>query len=144
MPIISFNISNHLKKFLRQMVGTNEYKNNSNVMRAALVRLMQEKEDVISSEVESANVLETMLPQITSSVLITIEKFNSKLERKINRIESNYHKNIKHKSTYSHEDKKTCMYVFEGTMHKIQTLITELNALEEIQAFRYIINEPAE
>jgi hypothetical protein len=113
-------------------------------MRAALVRLMQEKEDAIGSEVENTSILDTMLPQITSSVLITMEKFNSKLERKINRIESSFHESILHKSTYSHKDSKTVMYVIENTMHTIQTFITELNALEEILAFRYIINEPEE
>lgn len=143
MPIISFNISNNLKKFLRQMVGSKEYKNNSYVMRDALVRLMHEKESsAVGSEPLSATSLEDLLPKISSSILITINKFNTKLERKLNRLETRFHDGILHKSVYCHRDKKSIMYVVESVMSKTQEFITELNSIEELLAFRYIINEP--
>lgn len=144
MPIISFNISNHLKKFLKQMVGSNEYKNNSYVMRDALVRLMHEKESAVGTEPLNTASLDDLLPKITSSVMITVDKFNSKLEHKLNRLEYRYHTSILHKSTYCHSDKKSVMYVIENNMSEIQAFITELNSIEELMAFRYIINESAE
>ena len=123
------------------MVGSNEYKNNSYVMRDALVRLMHEKESAVGTEPLDSTTLEDLLPKITSSVMITIDKFHSKLERKMNRLETKYHSSILHKSTYCHASKKSIMYVIENNMTEIQSFITELNSIEELLAFRYIINE---
>ncbi len=145
MPIISFNISNHLKKFLKQMVGSNEYKNSSYVMRDALVRLMHEKEtSAVGTEPLNTVDLELLLPKISSSIMITINKFDTKLERKLNRIQTRYHSTILHKSTFCHSDMKTIMYVVENIMSEIQGFITEINSIEDLLAFRYIINEPEE
>ena len=143
MPIISFNISNHLKQFLKRMVGTEEYKNNSRVLRDALVRLMHEKEEgAVDSIALNETAIDDIIPKLSSSIMISIDKFNSKLEHKINRLENDFHNAILHKSTFCHEDKKTVLYIVEDTMANIQNFITELNGFEELLAFRYIINEP--
>jgi Arc/MetJ-type ribon-helix-helix transcriptional regulator len=141
MPIISFNISDNLKKFLKKMVQPGgEYKNNSYVMRDALIRLMQEKDGALASESDLPVTI--AIPKITSSVLITYSAENAKLEKKIAHLEFEYHDNILQKSILAYNGLKTITYILEAEMDNIQIFITELNSLEELQSFRYIINEP--
>ncbi|UYP47375.1 hypothetical protein NEF87_003660 [Candidatus Lokiarchaeum ossiferum] len=145
MPIVSMNISDSMKRFLKRMVGTQEYKNSSNVMRDALVRLMSSKEDGVIGPVSLDKTdFSNLIPSITSSIIITLPTYHSKLDKKLNRIEINYHSSIIHKSIFTHQNIKTITYVMEDTMVNTQSFITELNAMESLQAFRYIINEPEE
>jgi Arc/MetJ-type ribon-helix-helix transcriptional regulator len=148
MPIISFNISSSLKKFLKKMVSHKEYKNNSTVIRDALVRLMDEKDGDGMGEIgaleQAKTDLKDLLPKLTSSVLITLKIGLAKLDRKISRFEINYHDSIIHKSTFFHKDFKTITYILEDSMPSIQMFITELNAFEDLDSFRYTINEPGE
>jgi len=145
MPIISFNITQNMKDFLKKMVGSREYKNSSNVMRDALVRLMDvhDEQDVALGTATLTD-LTPIVPKLTSSILITIKKYNAKLEKKLNHLETRYSKSILHKSIFSHTDIKSLMYVVEDTMPEIQSFVTDLNGLENILSFRYVINEPEE
>ena len=145
MPIISFNITQNMKDFLKKMVGSREYKNSSNVMRDALVRLMNvhDEQDVALGAATLAD-LTPIVPKLTSSIMVTIKKYNQKLEKKLNHLETRYPGTILHKSVFSHDDIKSIMYVVENTMTDIQSFITDLNGLENILSFRYVINEPEE
>ena len=145
MPIISFNITQAMKDFLKKMVGSREYKNSSNVMRDALVRLMNvhDEQDGALGAV-SLTEISPIIPKITSSILITIKKYNAKLEKKLNHLETRYSGSILHKSIFSHDEIKSLMYVVEDTMTEIQSFVTDLNGLENILSFRYVINEPEE
>ena len=147
MPIISFNITQNMKNFLKKMVGSREYKNSSNVMRDALVRLMDvhDEQDALGvATSENLAEFSPVLPKITSSILITIKKYNSKLEKKLNHLETRFSTTILHKSIFSHTDIKSVMYVVEDTMAEIQSFVTDLNGLEDVLSFRYVINEPEE
>ena len=97
MPIISFNISDSLKRFLKRMVSNQEYKNNSYVMRHALIRLMNEKDGDGTATLSSPEEFESFLPDLTASILITYKKFNTKLEKKLTRLEILFHKSILNK-----------------------------------------------
>lgn len=141
IPIISFNISDSLKRFLKQMVNQREYKNNSYVMRDALIRLMAEKGVDDGSLISTTHEFESMLPELTASIMITYSKSNVKLEKKITRLEIEYHKSILNKCVFVHHDTIYGNYVLEDNMTQIQNFITELNAFEELQSFRYVINE---
>ncbi len=141
MPIVSMNISDSMKRFLKKMVGTKDYKNSSNVMRSALVRLMDEEGGVSGSTSLEHSDFASLLPKITSSVLITLPKLSSKIEKKITRIEINFHNSIIHKSTFVHQGYKTITYILEDAMVNIQSFITEFSAIENLHAFRYIIND---
>lgn len=141
IPIISFNISDSLKRFLRRMVNQQEYKNNSYVMRDALLRLMAEK-DMDGNAVVTPQNFETFLPELTASILVTYSRYILKLEKKITRLEIQYHKSILNKTIFVHQDIVYGNYVLEDNMTNIQAFITELNAMEELQSFRYVINEP--
>jgi Arc/MetJ-type ribon-helix-helix transcriptional regulator len=126
------------------MVSQNEYKNSSYVIRDALVRLMAEKDGAVG-ELDEQSLDELIeLPKVTSSVLISFERSNFKLERKLNHIELLYHDSILHKSTVIHRNLKTITYILEDLMTSIQTLITEFNSIEDLEVFRYSINEPAD
>ena len=142
MPIISFNISDNLKKFLKKMVSRDEYKNNSLVIRDALIRLMAAK-DGPRSEIDAEDLAEiaAQLPKVTASITITYERNNPKFERKINRIELDYHPVIVHKTTQIYRDTKTVTYLIENIMETVQSMITDLNSLEELRSFRYYIHE---
>lgn len=126
------------------MVNQKEYKNNSYVMRDALLRLMAEKDLDDGAIISSTHDFEAMLPELTASIMITYSKQNSKLEKKITRLEIDYHKSILNKNIFVHHDTIYGNYVLEDNMTEIQSFITELNALEELQSFRYVINEPEE
>ncbi|MHA2002358.1 MAG: ribbon-helix-helix domain-containing protein [Promethearchaeota archaeon] len=143
MPIISFNISDSMKAFLKRMVGSKEYKNNSFVMRDALVRLMDTKEEgrALGDTLTPAEI-EVLNPKLNSSILITLKNYDPKMVHKLNHLEIEYHSTILHKSTFCHGELKTITYILEDTMDTIQAFITELNAFEDLQSFRYIIHEP--
>ena len=150
IPIISFNISDNLKTFLKRMVSQKEYKNNSYVIREALIRLMNEKDGALSGpgaiDVESEINLDpsSLLPKMSASLLVSIKVGDSKTEKKINKLEVSYHDTIIHKISFSIEDFKTITYVLENNLPVIQGFITELNSLKDLQSFRYIINTPQE
>ena len=114
-------------------------------MRDALVRLMDvhDEQDVALGTATLTD-LTPIVPKLTSSILITIKKYNAKLEKKLNHLETRYSKSILHKSIFSHTDIKSLMYVVEDTMPEIQSFVTDLNGLENILSFRYVINEPEE
>ncbi|MHA1796782.1 MAG: hypothetical protein ACTSUK_11775 [Promethearchaeota archaeon] len=124
------------------MVNQREYKNNSYVMRDALLRLMAEKDMDDGTLLSTTQDFESMLPELTASIMITYSKSNIKLEKKITRLEIEYHKSILNKSFFIHHDTIFGNYVLEDNMTQIQNFITELNAFEELQSFRYVINEP--
>ena len=131
------------------MVTQKEYKNNSYVIREALIRLMNEKDGDLSGtgaiDVESENQFDpsSLLPKLSASLLVSIRVGDSKTEKKINKLEINYHDTIIHKISFS-GNFKTITYVLENNLPTIQGFITELNSLKDLQSFRYIINTPEE
>ena len=143
LPIVSMNISESMKKFLKRMVGNKEYKNSSNVMRTALVRLMSEEEDTVGAVAQDKTLI-SFGPSIVSSVLVTVPISRIKLDKKINRLEMHYRDCIVNKSVFIHHGFKTITYILENTMVNIQSFITEFNAIENIQSFRYSIHETKE
>ena len=111
-------------------------------MRHALIRLMQEKDGDGTAVISSTQDFESFLPDLTASILITYNKFNPKLEKKITRLEILFHRSILNKFVFVHQGTVFGNYVVEDNMTNIQDFITELNAMEELQSFRYVINEP--
>ncbi len=134
------------------MVNKEEYKNNSYVIREALIRLMNEKDGALSGtgaiDVESESQLDpsSLLPKLSASLLVSIKGKDSKTEKKINKLEINYHDAIIHKTSFCSESAgfKTITYILDDNLPVIQSFITELNSLKDLQSFRYIINTPEE
>ncbi len=135
--------------FLKRMIDDG-YKNNSYVIREALIRLMNEKDGALSGtgaiDVESESNLDisSLLPKMSASLLVSIRVDDSKTEKKINKLEVSYHDTIIHKISFNIEDFKTITYILEDNLPVIQSFITELNSLKDLQSFRYIINTPQE
>lgn len=131
------------------MVTKEKYKNNSYVIREALIRLMNEKDGALSGigaidvESESQLDLSSLLPKMCASLLVSIKRGDSKTEKKINKLEVNYHDTIIHKISF-YENFKTITYILEDNLPVIQSFITSLNSLKDLQSFRYIINTPEE
>jgi len=104
------------------MVTKEEYKNNSYVIREALIRLMNEKDGALSGtgaidvESESQLDLSSLLPKLSASLLVSIRKGDSKTEKKINKLEVNYHDTIIHKTCFSIEDFKTITYILDDNL----------------------------
>lgn len=126
------------------MVMKKEYKNSSNVIRDALVRLMKEEGESLGDLDVSADQIEALseaFPTISANVMISFPINNPKLEKKLNKLEISYHSSIIHKSLIPRAKVTTIIYVLEDDMNTIQTFITELNAFEELKSFRYSIED---
>ncbi len=136
MPIISFSINEHLKKFLNRLVSKKYYPNQSNVIRDALLRLMTTME---ISEIDRDVVTEKIQKQIIGNTMIVIEHNDDLAIKKINRIELDYGDAISGKSQFLYSKYKTILFVFEGEADKFQKFITELSTIEKLRNFRYII-----
>ncbi len=117
----------------------------------SLVRLMDEKDgtgavaengDISTSEVTPD--ISKLLPSVSSSVMITIPTNNIRIEKKLNKMEFNYHDGIIEKSILSHNKFTTITYILEDNMNSIQSFIVEMNALEELVSLRYILNDAEE
>ncbi len=142
---MSFFINESLQKFLKRIVGAKKFKNSSDAMRSALILLQQEKDiDMVNAVQMIESNTDTLLPRLTSSILITIPRYSEKLELKLNKLEVDHQNSILHKSTFSHQDISTITYFLEDTMDEIQSFITDVNSLEELKNFRYAIHQPEE
>jgi glyceraldehyde-3-phosphate dehydrogenase/erythrose-4-phosphate dehydrogenase len=126
------------------MVQKKEYKNNSYVIRDALVRLMDEKDGAVGevgTESSPTTDLSLILPHISATLVITIPANNLKIEHKLNKLESENQRTIIHKSSCNYNKLNTILYVLQDSMDIIQGFITTVNGMEELKSFRYVIND---
>jgi Arc/MetJ-type ribon-helix-helix transcriptional regulator len=140
MPVVSFSISESLRKFLRNLVKGGRYKNNSYVIRAALSQMMDsyQEGDIMADSFTDENTI-GLVEQITGNVMIIVDKFNSLVERKLSRIEFEFRGSIKSKNAFYHLNKKTIVYIIEDNLDKFRSFITDLNQIEDLNNIRYII-----
>lgn len=151
MPVMSFSISESLKKFLKKMVSTNAYKNSSNVVRDALTRLM-ESSDIAGLTEIGANAtnlaavtsIDKQLPTITGNLMVTFKLSNTKIEKRINKLEYQFRKLIKIKNNNYSSPNVTYNYVLEGNTFEFHSFVSNLNSIEEIDNLRYNILDEIE
>jgi len=136
MPIISFSINDHLKKFLKKLVSKKYYQNQSNIIRDALLRLMSTME---ISEIDRDVISEKLQKQIVGNAIIVIEHDDDLANKKINKLESDFRDSIIGKSQFLYSKYKTILFVFDGETDNFQNFIMELNTIENLKNFRYII-----
>lgn len=142
MPVVSFSISESLRKFLRTLVKGGRYKNNSYVMRTALSRMMDsyaENEAVSFSSFGEDTAIKDFQKNITGNVMILHEKQDENVEKKLAKLEVTYSDSIKAKNCFFFSDKKTLIYIFESNIEKFHLFITDLNQIEDLKNIRYII-----
>lgn len=136
MPIISFSVNDHLKRFLNKLVSKRYYPNQSKVIRDALLRLMSTME---ISEIDRDVVIEKIQKDIVGNAMIVIENDDDLTIKKISKLETDFKESIVGKSQFLYSKYKTILFVFEGEVDSFHSFISELNAIENLKNFRYII-----
>ena len=123
------------------MTLKDEYKNNSNVIRNALVRLMDYEDGSMETDGLPTDIdVLSLLPKLNGHIIVSFRQ-NLKLEKKINKLESEFYKAIVHKSTFIHRGIISITYLLEDSMDEIQAFTQKINGFEELSQFRYYIND---
>jgi metal-responsive CopG/Arc/MetJ family transcriptional regulator len=136
MPIVSVSLSENLKKFINKLVSKNQYENRSKLIRDALLRLMST--DDISSTLDEFNDFTPLTKNIIGNMIIVAPNdFN--VQKKLNRIESEYNEQIVSKNQNFLNQNFITFMIYEGNLQDFQKLVVEINSIEEIRNFRYLI-----
>ncbi len=135
-PIISVSLNENLKKFINKLVNKNQYENKSKLIRDALLRLMSTEE--ISASLDGSSELIPLTKNIIGNMIIVAPN-DYNIQKKLNRIESEYKDQIISKNQNFVNPHFITFMVFDGSLHDFQNLVVEINSIEEIKNFRYLI-----
>ncbi|MFW9874821.1 MAG: CopG family ribbon-helix-helix protein [Candidatus Thorarchaeota archaeon] len=135
-PIISVSLSESLKKFINKLVSKNQYENKSKLIRDALLRLMSTED--ISSALDTYSDLTSITKNIIGNMIIVAPNDYS-VQKKITRVESGYKDQIVSKNQNFVNQHFITFMVFEGNLQEFQKFVVEINSIEEIKNFRYLI-----
>ncbi|MFW9826817.1 MAG: CopG family ribbon-helix-helix protein [Candidatus Thorarchaeota archaeon] len=136
MPIVSINLSESLKKFINKLVSKNQYANKSKLIRDALLRLMS-TEDISAVLDGSSDLIPISKIIIGNMIIVAPNEYN--VLKKLNRIECEYQEQIVSKNQNYINQSLIIFMVFEGNLQDFQKLVVEINSIEEIKNFRYLI-----
>ena len=136
IPIISVSLNESLKKFINKLVSKNQYENKSKLIRDALLRLMSTVD--IPTGVDTSNELIPVAKNIIGNMIIVAPN-NYTVQKKLNRIESGYKDQIVSKNQNFVNQHFIIFIVFDGPLQDFQKLVVEINSIEEIKNFRYLI-----
>ncbi len=136
MPIISISLNESLKKFINKLVSKNQYENKSKLIRDALLRLMSTED--ISATLDGSSEYIPLTKNITGNMIIVApNEFN--VQKKLNRVESEYKEQIVSKNQNFVNQNCIIFMVFDGALQDFQKFVVEINSIEEIKNFRYLI-----
>ena len=135
IPIISLSINESLKKFINKLLSKNQYENKSKLIRDALLRLMSTM-DMTSLDIDSEK-LDISKRIVGNMIIVLPNDFN--IQKKINKVESVFKEHIVSKNQYFYKDNLTIFMVFEGYLEDFHKLVVEINSINEIKNFRYLI-----
>jgi len=135
-PIISVSLNESLKKFINKLVSKNQYENKSKLIRDALLRLMSTED--ISSTLDTYSELIPITKNIIGNMIIVASN-DYNVQKKLTRIESNYKEQIVSKNQNFVNQHSITFIVYEGSLQDFQKLVVEINSIEEIKNFRYLI-----
>jgi metal-responsive CopG/Arc/MetJ family transcriptional regulator len=136
LPIVSISLNESLKKFINKLVSKNQYANKSKLIRDALLRLMS-TEDISAVLDGSSDLIPISKIIIGNMIIVAPNEFN--VLKKLNRIESEYQEQIVSKNQNFINQSLIMFMVFEGNLQDFQKLVVEINSIEEIKNFRYLI-----
>ena len=136
MPIVSISLNESLKKFINKLVSKNQYENKSKLIRDALLRLMS-TEDISATLNESNDFTPISRNIIGNMIIITPNDFN--VQKKLNRIENIYKDKIVSKNQNFVNPYFITFMIYDGNLQDFQKLVVEINSIEEIKNFRYLI-----
>jgi len=101
MPILSFSVSESLRKFIKSMLKKKDYKNQSDLIRTALTRLMNES-DGATVAIEEGAVEEAVVqdlnaagPPTAGDVVLVYESDDEDIKKKVHKIERTFSTCIK-------------------------------------------------
>jgi len=135
-PIISVSLNENLKKFINKLVSKNQYENKSKLIRDALLRLMSTED--ISSTLDTFSDFTPIAKNIIGNMIIVAPN-ESKVQKKLNRIESEYKEQIVSKNLNFVNQNFITFMIYDGSLQDFQKLVVEINSIEEIRNFRYLI-----
>ena len=96
-----------------------------------------------SMDVSNVNLDSTMdIPSVSKSIvgnLIIIVPNLAVIQKKLNRIESEYKDQIVNKNQYFHSKNTIIFMIFEGPIQEFQKIVVEISSIKEIKNFRYLI-----
>ena len=135
MPIVSFSINENLREFINKLVSRNHYENKSKLIRDALLRLMS------SMDVASIETFSNLAPLGKSIIgnLIIVMPHDSLIQKKLNKIETEYKDFIISKNQHFQGEKAIIFMIVETSVEVFQKFVVEINGIEEISNFRYMI-----
>jgi metal-responsive CopG/Arc/MetJ family transcriptional regulator len=135
MPIISISINESLKRFINKLVSKNQYDNKSKLIRDALLRLMS---DIEVSSFESSGDVKSIEKSIIGN-LIVIVPHDPIIQRKLNKIENKYMKQIVNKNQHFQGENLIMSIIFDGNISDFRNIVVDINGIKEIKNFRYLI-----
>ena len=125
---------------INKLVSKNQYDNKSKLIRDALLRLMStiDTSTTIDTYSDSYSELVSKSKSIIGNMIIVAPNDGNVL-KKINRIENIYKDQIVSKNQ-NFIDQKTIIYMmFDGELSDFQKIVVEINSIEGIKNFRYLI-----
>ena len=135
MPIISISINESLKKFINKLVSKNQYDNKSKLIRDALLRLMS---DIEVSSFDSFGDIDSIEKSIIGNLIIIVPH-DPIIQRKLNKIENKYMKQIVNKNQHFQGENLIMSIIFDGNVADFQNIVVDINGIKEIRNFRYLI-----
>lgn len=135
MPIISFSINKNLQEFIDKLVSKNQYDNKSKIIRDALLRLMSTM-DIAS--IESLGDLKPLDKTIIGNMIIVIQN-DPLVQKKLIKIENKFKEQIVSKNQHFQGENIIIFLIIEAKIDDLQSFVVEVNGVEEIKNFRYLI-----
>jgi len=135
MPIVSFSINKNLLEFIDKLISKNQYDNKSKIIRDALLRLMSTM-DV--ANIDSFADLSPIDKKVIGNMIIVIQN-DPLIQRKLNKIENNYKEQIISKNQHFQGENIIIFLIIEAKINDLQNFVVEVNGVEEIKNFRYLI-----
>ncbi len=139
-------MSDTLRKFIKNMLTKSDYKNQSDLIRTALTKLMNDSDTTVVAEspvTEGPAGEDTaeIVPNMTGDVILVTALGDDAIRTKIHKIERQHAPYIKSKSVVNSRDLQSIFYVYEGSITDFQNFTTSLNSIKNIRNLRYIILE---
>ncbi len=134
-PIISISINESLKQFINKLVSKNRYDNKSKLIRDALLRLMS---DIEVSSFDSFGDIDSVEKNIIGNLIIIVPH-DPIIQRKLNKIENKYMKQIVNKNQHFQGENLIMSIIFDGNIADFQNIVVDINGIKEIKNFRYLI-----
>ena len=118
-----------------KLISKNQYDNKSKIIRDALIRLMSTMD---ITNVEPFADLSPIDKKVVGNVIIVIQN-DPLIQRKLNKIENNYKEQIISKNQHFQGENIILFLIIEAKIEELQSFVVEVNGVEEIKNFRYLI-----